>query len=193
MYRLQQSLKSAISSRDGAVEVQNSWSFQHQGQRLASLSYDQHLQALQELLPNYQDQIREDLVLYRKWLLREIKDEEVSWVRSAVSGEVMSKTEFTEVFESALLRQVNLSFQAKARLPTPTDYTQALQNSSALRFFQIINPLQDEVYEEHKSFAVLYKMLTFLHRHQIRTHLRAREDAVLASPHRSADLPPVCE
>ena len=134
LYRVQQYPKTARTTSDGASAVKNCWRFQQQEHQLSGLPYDKHLQELLFVLPDYQDQIREDLVMYRKWLLREITDEEVTWVRSAVSQ---------EIFEDALLRQVNNAFRATARSPTPADYSQDFQSSMALRFYQIINPLHE--------------------------------------------------
>ena len=102
MYRVQQYLKTARTTSDGASAVKNGWRFQQQEHQLSGLPYDKHLQELLLVLPDYQDQIREDLVMYRKWLLREITDEELTWVRSAVSGEVVSRGELLEIFEDVL-------------------------------------------------------------------------------------------
>ena len=193
VYRVQQLLKLSSSTSDGASSVKNGWRFQHQDQHLNALSYDQHLLALLPYLPNYQDQIREDLVTYRKWLLREIKAEEIAWVRSMIKEAVISRGELLELFEEALLKQINSAFQASARPPNPEDHPQDFQNSMALRFYQIINPLYDEVYEEYKPYAIVFKMLASFHRKQVQSLLRAREAAILASPYRTMSLVPVCE
>ena len=192
VYRVQQLLK-VSSSAEGASPVKNGWRFQHQDHHLNALSYDQHLLALLPHLPHYQDQIREDLVTYRQWLLREINAEEVSWIRSMITDTVISRGELLELFEDALLKQVNSAFRATAGIPNPEDHSQDFQNSMALRFYQIINPLYDDIYEEHKPYAIVFKMLTSSHRRRLRSLLRAREAAILASPYRTTSLVPVCE
>ena len=176
VYRVQQLLKLSCSSSYGASSVKNGWRFQHQDHHLNTLSYDKHLQALLPHLPNYQDQIREDLVTYRKWLLREITTEEIAWVRALITEAVISRGELLQLFEAALLKQVNYAFQASAGPPNPEDHSQDFQSSMALRFYQIINPLHDE----YKPYAIVYKMLTSLHRKQVQSLLRAREAAILA-------------
>ena len=193
VYRVQQLLKLSSSTSDGASSVKNGWRFQHQDHHLNALPYDQHLLALLPHLPNYQDQIREDLVTYRKWLLREIKAEEIAWVRAMITEAGKPRGELLELFEEALLKQVNSAFQASAGPPNPEDHSQDFQNSMALRFYQIINPLYDDVYEEYKPFAIVYKMLASFHRKQVQSLLRAREAAILASPYRTISPVPVCE
>ena len=193
VYRVQQLLKLSSSTSEGASSVKNGWRFQHQDHHLNALPYDQHLLALLPHLPNYQDQIRKDLVTYRKWLLREIHAEQIAWVRSMITEAVISRGDLLELFEEALLKQVNSAFQASARPPNPEDHSQDFQNSMALRFYQIINPLYDEVYEEYKPYAIVYKMLASFHRKQVQSLLRPREAAILASPYRTISLVPVCE
>ena len=193
VYRVQQLLKVSSSTSEGASSVKNGWRFQHQDHHLNALSYDQHLLALLPHLPNYQDQIREDLVTYRKWLLREIHAEDVAWVRSMITDTVISRGELLELFEEALLKQVNSAFRASAGTPNPEDHFQDFQNSMALRFYQIINPLYDDIYEEYKPYAIVFKMLASFHRKQLQSLLRAREAAILASPYRTTSLVPVCE
>ena len=192
VYRVQQLLK-VSSSTEGASSVKNGWRFQHQDHHLNALSYDQHLLALLPHLPNYQDQIREDLVTYRQWLLREIHAADVSWVRSTIMDTVISRGELLELFEEALLKQINSAFRATAGIPNPEDHSQDFQNSMALRFYQIINPLYDDIYEEYKPYAIVFKMFTSFHRRQLQSLLRAREAAILASLHRTTSLVPVCE
>ena len=119
--------------------------------------------------------------------------EEIAWVRSMIKEAVISRGELMELFEEALLKQINSAFQASARLPNPEDHSQDFQNSMALRFYQIINPLYDDVYEEYKPYAIVYKMLASFHRKQVQSLLRAREAAILASPYRTINLVPVCE
>ena len=193
IYRVQQLLKVSSSTSERASSVKNGWRFQHQDQHLQVLSYDQHLQALLPHLPDYRDQIREDLVMYRKWLLQAILADEIAWVRSMIAETVISKGELLELFEEALIKQVNSAFRASAGIPNPEDHSQDFQNSMALRFYQIINPLYDDVYEEYKPYAIVYKMLAPFHRRQVQSLLRVREAAILASPYRVIRLVPVCE
>ena len=139
IYRVQQLLKLSRSTTEGESPVKNGWRFQQQTQHLNSLPYDKHLQALLPYLPDYQDQIRESLVMYRQWLLRELTAEEITWLRDAVSESVISRGDLREIFEEALLRQINNTLRANARLPNPADHSQDFQSSMALRFYQIIN------------------------------------------------------
>ena len=172
IYRVQQLLKLSRSTPGGESPVKNGSRFQQQAQHLNSLPYDKHLQALLPHLPDYQDQIRENLVMYRQWLLREFTAEETAWTRAAISESAISRGELRELFEQALLKQVNHTLRACADSPNPDDPSQDFQNSMALHFYQIINPLHDDVYEEYKPFAIVYKMLTPLNRHRVRSLLR---------------------
>ena len=60
LHRVQQYLKTARSTSDGASAVKNGWRFQQQEQQLRGLSYDRHLHELLLVLPDYQDQIRDN-------------------------------------------------------------------------------------------------------------------------------------
>ena len=169
IYRVQQLLKISHSTQGGESPVTNGWRFQQQAQHLDSLPYDKHLQALLPHLPDYQDQLRENLVMYRQWLLRDITEEETAWARDTLLESAVSRGELRELFEHALLKQVNHTLQASAESPRRVDSTPNFQNSMALRFYQIINPLHDDVYEEYKPFAIVYKMLTPPNRQRARS------------------------
>ena len=99
IYRVQQLLKLSRSTPGGESPVKNGWRFQQQAQHLNSLPYDKHLQ-----LPDYQDQIRENLAMFRQWLLREITEEETAWTRTALLESAISRGELRELFEQALLK-----------------------------------------------------------------------------------------